>query len=153
MNKIKSISEVQEAVKEELSKNVFFEQMKVPLMIENSKTIEYEIKSAMTSLGIAATVATPSLTYKGNYGNEGEVKEPFWEINTLNVVIVENPTLNRGKATFATALDTALQVSYTLNQIANIGLTNISQTTEGGLIVVTVSAKSTVGFMLEKTIS
>lgn len=149
METIHSISEVQEAVKAELAKNTYFVEHGVPVLVENSKEIEFEIKSAMTSLGITATIATPSLTYRGDYGRDG-ANDPFWEINALNVVVVENPVLNRGRANYATALDVALQVAYSLNELPTVGLATINQTAQGGLVVVTVSAKTNIGFMLEK---
>lgn len=146
METISSISDFQSAVKEELENNTYFVNHRVPILIENAKDIEYQIKTAMSSLGITATVATPSLTYKGDViPNE----KPCWEVSTLNVVVVENPTLNRGRADYATALDTALQIALTLNRLPNVGIATISQNTQGGLVVVTVSAKTHVSFSLE----
>lgn len=269
-NTITSISEIQNAIKNELGKNVWFTQHDVPILVENSKTIEFEIKSKMSALGITSTVATPVLSYRGVYpatetvkegvkiptdisfptseetqdvvydcadiamwgteeppatlsvrfpslgkvveygfvspggatewdyitsasqavngvprgltiGLDGEnvyaishyddynghvhpvklseslvpietktLKQPFWEITGFNVVIVENPTLNRGRANYATALDTALQVAYSLSELPETCLNEIRQTTQGGLVVVTVSFKSNIAFMLAR---
>ena len=148
MNTIKSISDIQLAVKAELEKNTYFVTHGVNILVENAKDIEYQIKSAMASLGITATVATPSLTYKGDVVPN---QTPCWEINALNVVIVENPTLNRGRANYSTALDSALQVALTLNKIPTVGVSSITQTTQGGLVVVTVSAKTNLNFALQET--
>ena len=148
MNTIHSISEIQDTVKKELEHNTYFAKHNVPILIENAKDIEFQIKSAMSSLGITATVATPSLTYRGDVvPNEN----PCWEINSMNVVVVENPTLNRGRADYATALDTALQVALTLNRIPTVGISTITQTTQGGLVVVTVNSRTNMDFALEET--
>ena len=148
-NTIKSISDIQVAVKAELEKNTYFVTHGCNILIENAKDIEFQIKNAMGSLGIVATVATPSLTYRGDY-SDGSSKSPYWEINSLNVVIVENPTLNRGRANYTTALDAALQVAETLNEIPEICNSTISQTTNGGLVVVSVSLKTNIVFGLAK---
>lgn len=147
-NTITSISDIQLAVKAELEENTYFAVHGVPLLIENAKDIEFQIKSAMGSCGIVATVATPSLNYRGDH--VGTDKSPYWEISGINVVIVENPTLNRGRANYATALDTAIQVAETLNPLPNVGLGTISQTTNGGLVIVTVNMKSNIVFSLER---
>ena len=149
MNSIHSITEIQEAIKAGLTDNVFFARHNVPILVENSKMIDYEIKSAMSATGIAATVTTPTVTYRGEYAGENG-KDPYWEISSFNVVIVENPTLNRGKATYATALDTALQVAYSLHPIPGLLVDRIVQTAQGGLVVVTVACKSNIAFMLER---
>ena len=148
-NSISSISDIQLAVKAELEKNSYFVIHGCPLLIENAKDIEFQIKSAMGACGIVATVATPALTYRGDYsGTNG--KQPYWEVSSLNVVIVENPTLNRGRANYATALDTALQVAETLNCLPEVCNSNISQATNGGLVVVSVALKTNIVFSLEK---
>ena len=149
-NSISTISELQLAIKAELEKNTYFVVHGVELLIENAKEIEYQIKSAMGACGIVASVSTPSVSYKGDYA-DNESKSPYFEMNSFNVVIVENPTLNRGRANYATALDTALQVAETLNQIPTICLNDITQSTMGGLIVVTVNFKSNIVFALQKT--
>lgn len=149
MDKIETISEIQLAVKAELEKNSYFAVHGVPILIENAKDIEYQIKNAMSSLGITATVSTPSLTYRGNYTDENG-QYPYWELPSFNVVVVENPTLNRGRANYATALDTSLQIAETLNTIPNVCNNTIRQTTTGGLVVVTVEVKSNIAFRYEK---
>ena len=149
-NIITSISDIQLAVKAELEKNTYFVTHGVPILIENAKEIEFQIKSAMGSCGIVATVSTPSLNYGGNYTHQSEEQSPYWEISGLNVVVVENPTLNRGRANYATALDTAIQVAETLNPLPNVGLGTITQTTNGGLVIVTVNMKSNIVFSLER---
>ena len=154
-NSIASISELQLAIKAELQKNTYFVVHGVELLIENAKEIEYQIKSAMGACGIVASISTPSLTYKGDYAhgensNSVPSKSPYFEMNSFNVVIVENPTLNRGRANYATALDTALQIAETLSPIPNVCLNDITQSTMGGLVVVTVNFKSNVVFSLQK---
>lgn len=148
-NTIKSISDIQLAVKAELEKNTYFVTHGVDILIENAKDIEFQIKNAMGACGTVATVATPSLTYRGDY-SDGTNKSPYWEMTNLNIVIVESPTLNRGRANYSTALDTALQVAETLNEIPEVCNSTISQTTTSGLVVVTVSIKTNIIFALEK---
>lgn len=150
MDTIKSISDIQLEVKAELEKNTYFVVHGCDILIENAKDIEFQIKNAMGSCGIVATVATPSLTYRGDYA-EGNKKHPYWEMTSMNVVIVENPTLNRGRANYTTALDAALQVAETLNQIPGICDSTITQSTNGGLVVVSVDLKTNAVFALEKT--
>lgn len=146
-NTISSISEIQAAVKAELEKNDWFILHGVPLLIENANDIEYQIKSAMGACGIVATVATPSLAYRGDY-SDGTDKYPYWEVSSLNIVIVENPTLNRGRANYGTALDAALQVAATLNKVPEICNSTITQTTQSGLVVVTINEKTNIAFNL-----
>lgn len=150
-NSITSISEIQNAVKTELEKNTYFVEHGCNILIENAKDIEFQIKNAMGGLGIVATVATPTLTYRGDY-SDTEGKSPYWEVTSLNVVIVENPTLNRGRANYTTALDAALQVAETLNPIPEICNSTISQSTNGGLVVVSVALKTNIVFSLVKEI-
>lgn len=150
MDTIKSISDIQLEVKAELEKNTYFVVHGCDILIENAKDIEFQIKNAMGSCGIVATVATPSLAYRGDYF-DGSEKSPYWEMNSMSVVIVENPTLNRGRANYTTALDAALQVAETLNCIPNICNSTITQSTSGGLVVVSVTFKTNVVFALERT--
>lgn len=149
METIKSISDIQLAVKAELEKNTYFVTHGCDILIENAKDIDFQIKNAMTACGIAATVATPSLTYGGDY-SDGTNRSPYWEMTSMNVVIVENPTLNRGRANYTTALDAALQVAETLNPIVDMCNATISQSTNGGLVVVSVSFKTNIVFSLER---
>ena len=149
MNSIKSVSDVQLATKSELEKNTYFVTHGCPILIENAKDIEYQIKSSMSACGITATVATPTLTYRGDY-SDGVTKSPFWELTSMNIVIVENPTLNRGRANYTTALDAALQVAETLNPIPDICNGTITQSVQGGLVVVTVNFKTNIVFSIER---
>lgn len=146
-NTINTISEVQNAIADKLQENVYFVQHNVPILVENSKTIDFDIKNSIGKIGVCATVATPSLTFQGHYGAENH--PPFWTMESAQVVVVENPILNRGRANYATALDTALQIAQTLNTSFNFGLTSIQQTSEQGLVVVTVSFKTNVAFRYE----
>lgn len=151
MTTVKSISELQLAIKAELEKNTYFVTHGVGIIIENAKDIEYQIKSAMGSLGTVITVSTPSLTYSGNLaGPVTDEKSPFWTLNSIQIVTVENPTMNRGRANYSTALDTALQIAETIHQIPTMCNMSITQTTMNGLVVVTVTVKSTAVFALAK---
>ena len=152
MEKIETISDIQLAIKCELQKNTYFVTHGVDILIENAKDIEFQIKNAMGSLGTVVTVSTPSLTYSGNLtGPETDRKSPFWTLNSVQIVVVENPTLNRGRANYSTALDTALQIAETLHQIPTLCNSSISQTTMNGLVIVTVTVKTTTVFELAKS--
>lgn len=146
-NTINTISEVQDAIADKLQENVYFIQHNVPILVENSKTIDFDIKNSIGKIGVCATVSTPSLTFQGKYGDENT--PPFWTMESAQVVVVENPILNRGRANYATALDTALQIAQTLNTSFNFGLTSIQQTSEQGLVIVTISFKTNVVFRYE----
>lgn len=151
MTTVESISDVQLEVKKILEENAYFTVHGVPIIIENAKDIEYQIKSAMASLGTVITVSTPSLTYSGNLtGPATDEKSPFWTLNSIQIVTVENPTMNRGRANYSTALDTALQIAETVHQIPTMCNVSITQTTMNGLVVVTVTVKSTAVFALAK---
>lgn len=147
LQNIDSISEIQDAFKEKLLENVWFSNHSIPILVENAKDIEFEIKTTMSSLGICITVSTPSLSYQGELHSE----EPFWNIEGGSIIVVENPTLNRGKANYATALDTALQVAETIKLIESAIPTSILQSTQNGLVVVEVAFKTNIGFRYEKT--
>lgn len=143
-NTITTISDIQNAIADKLNENVFFVRHNVPILVENSKTIDFDIKNSIGKIGICATVATPTLTFQGKYGETNT--PPFWTMESAQVVVVENPILNRGRSNYATALDTALQIAQTLNTELHFGLTSIQQSTEQGLVVVTISFKTNIIF-------
>lgn len=62
-------------------------------VVENKKDIDYEIKNALGRQGIVGLVMTPKATYAGAF----EDKSLVWQIDELEVDIVENVTVNRGK--------------------------------------------------------
>lgn len=62
-------------------------------LAENRKDIDFEIKNALGRQGIVGLVLTPKATYAGKYEN----LYLAWQIDELEIDIVENPTVNRGK--------------------------------------------------------
>ena len=147
VSNIHTISEIQEAIVAELGKNTYFIEHDVPILYENSKTIDFDIKSSIGKIGTVVTVTTPSMTFAGKYGTTNT--PPFWTMETATVVVAENPVLNRSRANYSTALDTALQIAQTLNRIPHMGLTSIDQTSEAGLVLVTVTFKTNIAFCYE----
>ena len=64
-----------------------------PFLVENRKDIDYEIKNALGRQGIVGLVMTPKATYAGAYMDVGIA----WQIDELEIDVVENVTVNRGK--------------------------------------------------------
>lgn len=62
-------------------------------MAESIKDIDYEIKNALGRQGIVGVCMTPKATYAG------KVEDLFlaWTLEELEIDIVENVTVNRGK--------------------------------------------------------
>lgn len=61
---------------------------------ENAKTVDYEIKKHLGEQGVVGLVLTPKAQYAGAFEDVGIA----WEIPELEVDVVENPTVNRGRA-------------------------------------------------------
>lgn len=140
IQKINSINEVQDAIKEALEANVFFARHKVPVIIENAAQIEYLIKNALGKLGAVCVVQTPTFEFIGK-ADDGH---PIWEMTEASVVISEIPTTNRSRAGSATALDCALNAAEALNEAfgSAMVLENINQTENNGVVSVFVSFKT-----------
>lgn len=60
---------------------------------ENRKDVDYEIKAALGKQGVVGLVLTPRATFAGAYEDHSLV----WQIDELEIDIVENVTVNRGK--------------------------------------------------------
>lgn len=76
-------------------------------LAENRKDIDYEIKNALGRQGIVGVVMTPKATYAGKY----EDLFLAWTLEELEIDIVENPIVNRGKKTsYMTGQDIGLRV-------------------------------------------
>ena len=60
---------------------------------EERKDIDFEIKNALGRQGICGLVLTPKATFAGNF----EDKSLVWQIDELEIDVVENVTVNRGK--------------------------------------------------------
>ena len=64
-----------------------------PFLVENRKDIDYEIKNALGRQGIVGLVMTPKATFAGAYMDTSLA----WQLDELEIDIVENVTVNRGK--------------------------------------------------------
>ena len=64
-----------------------------PFLVENRKDIDYEIKNALGRQGIVGLVMTPKATFAGAYMDTSLA----WQLDELEIDIVENITVNRGK--------------------------------------------------------
>ena len=74
---------------------------------ENRKTVDFEIKNALGRQGIVGLVLTPTATYAGKY----EDLYLAWQLDDLEIDIVENPTVNRGKrGDYMTGQDVSMRV-------------------------------------------
>lgn len=78
-----------------------------PFIVENKKDVDYEIKQALGKQGVVGLVMTPKATYAGAYMDVGVA----WQIDELEVDIVENVTVNRGKKDgYVTGQDAAMRL-------------------------------------------
>ncbi len=76
-------------------------------LAENRKDIDYEIKNALGRQGIVGVVMTPRAIYAGKY----EDLFLAWTLEELEIDIVENPVVNRGKKTgYMTGQDIGMRV-------------------------------------------
>ena len=60
---------------------------------EERKDIDFEIKNALGRQGIVGLIMVPRATFAGNF----EDKSLVWQIDELEIDVVENVTVNRGK--------------------------------------------------------
>lgn len=73
---------------------------------ENKKSIDFEIKNALGRQGIVGVVMTPKATFAGKFGD----RSLAWQIDELELDIVENVQVNRGKpGDVATGQDVAMR--------------------------------------------
>lgn len=78
-----------------------------PFLVENRKDIDFEIKQALGKQGICGLVMTPKATYAGAYMDVGIA----WQIDELEIDVVENVTVNRGKKSgYITGQDAAMRL-------------------------------------------
>lgn len=83
--------EVQQYVVDKLNANPALSAC--PFLAENKKNIDFEIKNALGKQGIVGLVLTPKATFAGAYMDVGLA----WQLDELEVDIVENVQVNRGK--------------------------------------------------------
>lgn len=143
VQKINSIQEVQDAIKEALMQNVYFRAAKIEVLTENAAQIDFLIKNAIGKLGIVCVVQTPAFDFIGK-DDDGH---PVWEMPEASIVISEIPTTNRSRAGASTALDAALQAAESLNELGEgISLEEIRQVENQGIVSVFVTFKTTARF-------
>jgi len=73
-----------------------------PFLPEDMLDIEYQVREALLKQGIACMVMTPRLDYQGRDG-----QSTAWDMNSLELLAVENPQVNRAREDAMTALDVA----------------------------------------------
>ena len=90
-----------------------------PFLVENIKDIDYEIKNALGRQGIVGLVMTPKATFAGAYMDTSLA----WQLDELEVDIVENVTVNRGKKNggYITGQDAAMQLFNVLCPLSGEG--------------------------------
>ena len=109
----------------------------VDWLSENRRDIETEIKTALGKQGIVGLVLTPKATFRGKY----EDKSLAWEIEELEIDVVENPVVNRGRLSvdFPTGQDAATRVfdvlSPTVEGYGEFSPVSYEQGTDGSLLV------------------
>lgn len=90
-----------------------------PFLVENIKDIDYEIKNALGRQGIVGLVMTPKATFAGAYMDTSLA----WQLDELEIDIVENVTVNRGKKNggYITGQDAAMQLFNVLCPLSGEG--------------------------------
>ena len=147
IQRINSISDVQEAIKEALEANVYFKRHSIPVLCENAAQIDFLIKNAIGKLGIVCVVQTPAFDFIGK-ADDGH---PVWEMPEASIAISEIPTTNRSRAGASTALDAALQAAESLNELGEgISLEEIRQVENQGIVSVFVTLKTSARFCYER---
>lgn len=87
-------------------------------MIENRKDIDFEIKNALGKQGIVGLVMTPKATFAGAFQDVGLA----WQLDELEVSIVESVTVNRGKKDgFVTGQDASMRLFDVLCPLSGEG--------------------------------
>lgn len=147
IQRVNSISEIQDAIKEALMQNVYFRAAKIEVISENAAQIDFLIKNAIGKLGIVCVVQTPAFDYIGK-DDDGH---PVWEMPEASIVISEIPTTNRSRAGASTALDAALQAAESLNELGSeVCLSEIRQVENQGIVSVFVTFKTAARFTYGK---
>ena len=102
------LDELQHYVADRLATNL---SVYCPVIPENRRDIDYEIKSAMGKQGMCCIVMIPKATYAGSF----EDKSLAWQIDELEIDVVENVSVNRGKKDgYVTGQDASMIVFDTL---------------------------------------
>lgn len=87
-------------------------------LVENRRDIDFEIKTALGKQGVVGLIMIPRATFAGSF----EDKSLVWQIDELEVDIVENVTVNRGKnGDYVTGQDAAMRVFDVLCPLSGEG--------------------------------
>ena len=98
------LEEVQQEVAARLSSS--WQLSAVPFLVENRKDLDYEIKNRLGKQGIVGLVMTPKAQFAGKY----EDLFLAWQIDELEVDVIENVPVNRGTSAYVTGQDAAMRV-------------------------------------------
>lgn len=89
-----------------------------PFLVENKKDIDFEIKNALGKQGIVGLVMTPKATFAGAFQDVGLA----WQLDELEISIVESVTVNRGKKTgYVTGQDASMRMFDVLCPLSGEG--------------------------------
>ena len=107
------LEEVQQYVADKLNAD---EQLSSCTFIaENRRDVEFQIKQALGKQGIIGLVMTPKATFAGAYMDASLV----WQLDELEIDIVENVVINRGKqGDFITGQDAAMRLFDVLSPLS-----------------------------------
>lgn len=97
------IQQFLDTVKGRLEADAWYAEHKVPIYIENVGDILYQVQTALGKAGIALLLKVPRAT----------AETPAFRVE-LELLALENPTLNRHRADRATALDTVWHAALAL---------------------------------------
>lgn len=98
------LEEVQQEVAARLSSS--WQLSAVPFLVENRKDLDYEIKNRLGKQGIVGLVMTPKAQFAGKY----EDLFLAWQLEELEVDVIENVPVNRGASAYMTGQDAAMRV-------------------------------------------
>lgn len=98
------LEEVQQEVAARLSSS--WQLSAVPFLVENRKDLDYEIKNRLGKQGIVGLVMTPKAQFAGKY----EDLFLAWQLEELEVDVIENVPVNRGTSAYMTGQDAAMRV-------------------------------------------
>ena len=86
---------------------------------ENRRDVEFEIKQALGKQGVVGLVMTPKATFAGAYMDTSLA----WQLDELEIDIVENVTVNRGKKDggYITGQDAAMRLFNVLCPLSGEG--------------------------------
>lgn len=110
----------------------------IPWLAENRRDLESEIKTALGKQGIVGLVLTPKVQFQGKKDDSALA----WQVDELEVDVIENPVVNRGRLSaddFPTGQDAATRVFEVLSpagqDFGEFNPVSYEQGTDGSLLV------------------